>query len=118
MTEQDCIQLYEKAHLQGALAASEKVCRPMTVIDPASGQRWHVPDGVCGFAWIVVKPGNSAFARWLKKRKLADTHYYGGVSIWVTDYSQSMQLKETYAAAFAAVIQQAGITCYSESRMD
>lgn len=118
MTTQDCQHLYDKAHTAGILAANETVCRPMTVVNPATGQRWHVPDGVCGFAWIVVKPGNGAFAKWLKTNKLAEKHYEGGVSIWVSDYSQSMQLKEAYARAFAAVIKEAGLNCYSDSRMD
>ena len=28
---------------------------------------YYVADGVCGFAWVNVRPGNSAFAKWLVK---------------------------------------------------
>lgn len=79
----------------------------------------YVADGVCGFAWVNVKPGNSAFANWLKKSgKGRSDSYYGGVTIWVSDFNQSMQKKEVYANAFAEVLKNAGIKAYAASRMD
>jgi len=79
---------------------------------------YYVSDGVCGFAWVLVRPGNSSFARWLAKTDKGSAAYGGGVSIWVSGYGQSMQRKEAYAGAFAKVLQDAGITAYSQSRMD
>jgi len=82
-------------------------------------QQWTVSEGVCGFAWIVIKPGTSSFARWLVKRELAKAHYYGGVSIWVSLFNQSMERKERYAEAFAHVLRDLyQVTAYAGSRMD
>lgn len=78
-----------------------------------------IADGPCGFAWVNVKPGNSAFAKWLKEKNYARTDsYYGGVTIWVSEYNQSMQKKEVYAHAFADVLRSYNIKAYAMSRMD
>jgi hypothetical protein len=79
-----------------------------------------VMDGVCGFAWITIKPANSAFANFLKKREDVQSHkgYYGGLEVWVRGYGQSMARKEAYARAFAAVLRENGINARAESRMD
>jgi hypothetical protein len=107
------------------------------------GRQWFVGDGACGFAWIKVitrraRPTdkdynatlNTQFANWLKAQAktqgrrndeimLPDkTAYNGGVDIWVSGFDQSVQKKETYAAAFAGVLQKAGIRAYSHSRLD
>lgn len=118
--------LYNQAHLAGQLAAQACVPRPMVVQQHANpgddGSRvvkeWDVPDGVCGFAWVVVNPGNSSFALWLKKHKGAHRHYYGGVAVSVRDYGQSLERKSAYADAFATVLQGAGIKARADSRMD
>lgn len=75
--------------------------------------------GACGFAWVNVKPGTSRFARWLKANKLArpDSHY-GGVTIWISDYNQSIYCKELHAVAMARVLQEAGINAWAMSRDD
>ena len=119
--------LYNTANEAGKQAAEKCVPVPMIVgspstpfgndIDPKQ-QSWFVPDGVCGFAWVKVSPGNCPFANWLKKQKLAKPAYGGGVQIWVSAYDQSMQKKEAYASAFAEVVSAAGIKAYSDSRMD
>lgn len=81
-------------------------------------KEWFVEDGVCGFAWIVVRPGTSSFARWLKENGHAEKHYYGGMSIWVTVGNQSMQKKETWGRAFAEVLRKYEINAHMMSRMD
>lgn len=123
-------ELYEKADKEGRQAVEELVrsnqIRPMVVqqhanpLDDNSAviQQWVVPDGPCGFSNIIVKPGTSSFAKWLKKEGLADKSYYGGVSIWVGEYNQSYQKKDCYARAFAKVLNEAGITAYVNSRLD
>jgi predicted nucleic acid-binding Zn finger protein len=109
--------LYLKARQAGLDAGSAEKTSTMVVV--GHGQRYVVPEGPCGFAWVVVKPGTSAFARWLVKKGYASKHYYGGVSIWVSDFNQSMERKYAYAAAFAEVLRQGGIeNCYADSRMD
>lgn len=82
-------------------------------------QQWFIEDGVCGFAWVNIKPANSKFANWMKKMGYGRTDsYYGGLSYWIGDYGQSMQKKEAYANAFAGVLQEYGIKAYASSRMD
>lgn len=80
--------------------------------------RWEVPDGPCGFAWIVIKDGRSSFGRWLVKQNLARKHYPKGLCIWVHHYNQSMQRKEAHAQAYAAVLRKHGIEAHAASRMD
>lgn len=121
--------LWAKADAAGLAAGSGTVPTPMVV---TSGDilfngrpvlppdyREVIPDGPCGFAWIVVKPGNSAFARLSKKLKGARAEYGGGTCVkWVGEFNQSMAKKEAYAYAFAKVLTAAGINAYARSRMD
>ena len=82
---------------------------------------YYEPEGVCGFAWVNVKKGNAPFANWLKKNGYArPDSYYGGVTIWVSDYNQSMQRKEAHARALAEAINDAevGVSAYMSSRLD
>jgi hypothetical protein len=121
-------EIYLKARNAGMEAAQNCMPTPMVVGTPTTPlgndidtnkQMYFVSEGVCGFAWIQVKPGTSAFAKWLKKNNLArPDSYYGGVSIWVGEFNQSMQRKEAYANAFANVLNECGIRAYSMSRMD
>ena len=110
-------EIFEAAHAAGMKAAAACVPNAMVVIG-AGGERYAIADGACGFAWIVIKPANSAFANWMKKNGKASKHYAGGVSWWVGEFNQSMEKKEAYAYAAAAVLREAGIKAYSESRMD
>lgn len=82
-------------------------------------KQWYVPDGVCGFAWVNVKPGNSPFANFIKAKGIgrADS-YEGGVRISISDYNQSLQKKEAHAIAFAEVLQAHGIKASGMSRID
>jgi len=124
----DFASLYAQADAAGRSAVEKTKVVPMIVGQETSlfsgkidytKETYYVADGVCGFAWVNVKPGNSKFANWLKKNKLARTDsYYGGVSMSVRDYNQSLQKKEAYAHAFAAVLRDAGISAYTTSRMD
>lgn len=82
-------------------------------------QQWVEPEGVCGFAWVNVTPGNSSFAKWLVKNKVARKAYYGGVDIWVSAFGQSMERKEACASAMAKVlVEELGVKAYANSRMD
>jgi Fe-S oxidoreductase len=109
--------LIDSAMKEGREAALAVVPIPMGIIDGA--QTWIVEDGVCGFAWINVKPAYSAVAKALVAAGLARKDgYEGGVTVWVSDYNQSITRKEAYARAFAKVLQDAGIRAYASSRMD
>lgn len=98
--------IYNNAVTAGREAATKMVPTPMTVV--GGGQRFYVPDGACGFAWVIVKPGTSKFARWLKANKHArPDSYYGGVSIWISEHSQSVDRKTAHANAMADVLSTA-----------
>ena len=117
--------LYVKANIEGAaavkVAEKAKMIEPMTVVWGAGEhkQRETYSDGACGFAWIIIKPGNCKFANWLKKAGLARPDcYYGGVNIWIGDYNQSHQKKSIHAEAMAQVFVDAGYNASSGNRMD
>ena len=119
--------LCEEADKAGKKAADEKQVVPMVVnqhenmLDDSSPVKksWLVDQGVCGFAWINVRDGRKPFSRFLKKFGYGRTDsYYGGITIWVGDYGQSLQLKEAYAYAFNSVLHEANIDSYASSRMD
>jgi hypothetical protein len=119
-------QLFNLAHAAGMAAAERFDPTPMIVQQHAIPlndrspvvQQWVVNDGVCGFAWVVVKPGTCSFARWLAKEKGCKKAYHGGMSIWVHQFNQSMERKEQYAHAFAKVLRDHGVNAHPESRMD
>jgi hypothetical protein len=118
--------VWESALKHGREAGAACVRHPMIVAQHANVmddnspvvEQWHVPSGVCGFAWVVVRPGTSAFARWLVKHDLAGKHYYGGVSIWVGDYGQSYEKKHAHAVAMAEYLNKVGIDAFPGSRLD
>lgn len=123
-------EIVKKAHQAGCSAAQAAQPVPMVVhqhenvLDDYSPiqQSWNVSEGVCGFAWINVSPGNTSFSHYLKKNHGAQKSYYGGLEIWVSEYGQSMTRKEAYASAFANVLHEnkefTKTKAYSNSRMD
>ena len=120
-------ELYEKAHAAGLAAGNAAVPVPM-VVGQATGlfsneidrskPMYHVPDGVCGFAWVSIHPNRGEFVRYLKANRIGRPGYPKGYSVSVHLYGQSMQRKEAYAGAFARVLSAAGIDAYAESRID
>lgn len=125
MTKTEIAKLWKEAHAAGHAAATGATVTPMVVSQHADvfndaspvKKQWVVESGVCGFAGIAVK-GNSAFGRWAKAQGKARSHYPSGLYISVSDYGQSLTRKEAYAHAFAGVLNGAGVSAYSESRMD
>ena len=110
--------LFNRANRKG-YAEAEAITPPaMQVYDPSRGLAWHVSEGPCGFAWVTVKPANSAFGRWLLKNGHARKGYYGGAEIWISAHGQSMARKEAHARAMAEVFEAAGFKAYAGSRMD
>jgi hypothetical protein len=119
---------FAKASAAGKSAGEAKTPRPMIVQEragPFGGpvvQEWHEPEGLCGFAWINVSPGNSSFAKWLVKNKLARKAYGGGVDIWISDFNQSVERKEACANEMAKVLKEelgdGKLSIYASSRLD
>lgn len=121
---------YAKAAEAGRAAGEAKVPQPMLVVQPSNPLNdnsvpkamWHAPEGMCGFAWVNVSPGNSSFAKWLVKNKLARKAYGGGVDIWISAFNQSVERKEACAQAMASVLKaelgESKLSIYASSRLD
>jgi len=79
----------------------------------------YVSDGPCGFAWVNIKPARGKFVKFLKDNNIGRKDcYYGGYTVWVSEFGQSMSRKENYARAFTSVLRENGLTAYNMSRMD
>jgi hypothetical protein len=96
---------------------------------------YYVSEGACGFAWVNVK-GDRKFLNWLKgsvtskypataalgdaAREPRSDSYYGGVSLWVGGYGQSVARKEAFANAFAEALRSSlpEVKAYGMSRLD
>jgi hypothetical protein len=89
-------------------------------------QEWVVNDGVCGFAWLVARPGNASFSHWAKKNLGARSAYGGGLHITlpVGRTSQSLTRKEAAARAMQDSLREAlleldpKVSVYAHSRID
>ena len=90
----------------------------------------HLPDvGACGFAWVTVD-GNEPIARWCRKQPkgsawgtgrgfYGDKGYPKGWQWWSPGYGgQSIDAKETAAAAFRNALGKYGIRATLGSRLD
>lgn len=127
-------EIAKQAHIAGMNAVNNLKVVPMLVgqakslfsdeIDMTKPTE-YVADGVCGFAWIDIYPthkGNTKDGK--AERKLYESigftkdDYKKCYSLWVREFNQSMQKKETYATAYAAILQIHNIRAYSGSRMD
>ena len=107
--------IFTEAHDAGMKAAEAHMPTPMQVVQRADPLNDNSPivkryapviGGVCGFGWINIYPGNCRAANAAKKLAKASKAYHGGVQIWVGQFNQSYELKTTYAAAYAAVLQE------------
>ena len=121
-------EIYAEAHSAGMAAGHGCTPNPMIVGTPTtplgddidySKKTYYVADGLCGFAWINIKPARGKFVTWLKKADIGrKDNYYGGYTIWVSEFGQSVTRKENYARAFTKVLGDNGITAYNMSRLD
>jgi hypothetical protein len=120
-------RLFESAHEAGLKAGREVGVTPMVVGSPTElfgneidwdKSTYHVSDGVCGFAGVIIKPARGKFVSLLKKMGRGWKHYYGGFYMTCREFGQSLARKESYCEAFASVLGEAGIRCYVDSRMD
>jgi len=117
-TKQDFRLIYEEADRAGVAAVAAMTPTPMIVVD-SKGKEYFVGDGVCGFAWVNIKPARGGFVAYLKSQGIGrHDSYEGGWTMWVHEYGQSMERKQAYAAAFAQVLRGHGINAYAQARMD
>ena len=120
--------IYSEAHTKGMAAGNACTPTPMVVGEPTtplgndidySKDTYYVADGMCGFAWINIKPARGKFVKYLKDNNIGrKDSYYGGYTIWVSGFGQSMTRKENYARAFVKVLNDNGLKAYAMSRMD
>jgi hypothetical protein len=98
----------------------------MVVVDSATGQRWDVSGGACGFAWVNV-PLNTALGKAILRNYegarggifAAHKAYGGGVDLWVSGFGQSLSRKEAAAGAVARYLTSKGYKGVGfRSRMD
>jgi len=120
--EQDLIE----AIAQGCAAGLGDKPDPMVVVDSATGQRWDVSGGACGFAWVNV-PLNTALGKAILRNYegarggifAAHKAYGGGVDLWVSGFGQSLSRKEAAAGAVARYLTSKGYKGVGfRSRMD
>lgn len=121
------LKIYQEACAAGIAAGNACKPIPMAVGTPTTflGSQLDlskpveiVEGGVCGFAWITIKPARGKFVSWCKENKLGSTSSMGGFTIWVSEFGQSMARKEEYARAFAKVLNNYGVNAYADSRID
>ena len=120
--------IYTEAHALGIAAGNECSPTPMIVGTPTtplgndidySKDTHYVSDGVCGFAWVNIKPARGKFVKYLKDNDIGrKDSYYGGYTVWVREFGQSLERKSAYARAFAKVLYDNGLKAYPMSRMD
>jgi hypothetical protein len=111
-------EIAEMAHRAGLKAGNEVIPNAVNIV--SNGLVIDtMQDGVCGFAWINIRPARGAFVNYLKARQWGDVNTYsGGYDIWVSQFNQSMTRKHAYAIAFAEVLNQYGIKASASCRMD
>jgi hypothetical protein len=118
---------YDEAWEAGMQAGRDATPTPMVVrqhanqFDDGSAvvQSWHVPDGVCGFAWVVIRPARGPFITWCRANGVGRLDSYaGGWSIWIDEHGQSMTRKIAHAQTMAEKLRGFGVAAYSQSRMD
>ena len=119
----DYDMLWSAADAAGRKAAAACTPTPMVVgqYDQATGTARIidvVEGGVCGFAYIKIRPARGPFVSWLKARGIGHKAYNGGWEISIHDYGQSMTYKAAHARAAAEVLCRNGIGATSYSRMD
>lgn len=84
---------------------------------------YYVADGVCGFAWVRIRPARGKFVAWCKANGIGHKGYYGGWEVASWEFgagrsSQSYQRAYAAAAAAARVLASYGITAYEDGRLD
>jgi hypothetical protein len=80
----------------------------------------HGEPGYCGFAWVKVsEKASTKLGRALKTVGFRKS-YSGGLDLWNPggSFTQSMDIKEAGAEAYAEVLRKFGIKAYACSRAD
>lgn len=121
-----CEALHRRAHAAGMDAGRAAKPTPIHVTErvnpwdddsPVKFDYGVYAEGVCGFAWIWM-PATNSFARWALKAGVFKRRAEGGCALWVRGFNQSYERKSAYAAAYAAVLVEAGFQATADGRLD
>ena len=92
---------------------------PVPMMVYGKDQAFLVEGGVCGFAWIEIRPARGPLVTYLKKSKQGYYSAYERAYIFnIHDFGQSMTRKEAMAEAMAAHLRKCGYNVYAGSRID
>ena len=112
-------ELWKRAYTAGIESGHAYNPRAMIVRESGeNGRQWLCPEGLCGFAWITIRPANCSFARYLKANNIGRKAYNGGWQIWISEFNQSMERKSVCASTIAQILNNAGINAYPGFRAD
>lgn len=108
---------FENALAEGIQAGKEVIPIPMQVI--GSDQSFVVEGGVCGFAWIEIRPARGPLVTYLKKSGQGYYSEYNRCYIYnIFHFGQSMTRKEAMADRMAEYLRKCGYNVYAGSRLD
>jgi hypothetical protein len=114
--------MFQEAVEAAAKAFDEVTPRPMVV---SSGiQQYYISEGVCGFAYVKIRPATGAFVKYLKAQGLGHKAYGGGYEIcsWelggVGRGSQSYERAMAAARAAEKVLAGYGLNVFAYGRLD
>lgn len=121
-------EIYREAYSAGLKAGNEVKVTPMVVgtettpfsnVIDETKPTYFVEGGVCGFAWVKIRPARGKFVQFLKDKGLGyQNSYSGGYELSCREFGQSLTRKEAFVQAFAKVLREYGIDAYGESRID
>ena len=121
-------EIYREAYAAGLKAGHEVQVTPMVVgtettpfsnIIDNTKQTYFIEGGVCGFAWVKIRPARGKFVQFLKDKDLGyQNSYEGGYDLSCREFGQSLTRKEAFVNAFAEVLRNYGIDAYGQSRID
>jgi len=120
-----CEEVFAAASAAGMEAAEKTKVPEIGIVEtdvfgnPKPGGKSYTIPGLCGFAWVTIRPANIKFAKWLKANKGGFAAYGGGFQFPIHEFGQSVDLKAAYAGAFAGVLSDFGLSrVYADSRLD
>ena len=120
LDENDIPYIVTRAHMAGLEAGDKVVPKVFDIVDMEDRVIDTLEDGLCGFAWVTIKPNRGPLVAYLKKNQLGQAAYQngGGFIVWIDRYNQSVTRKYAYAVAFARVLQSHGVNAVAGSRLD
>lgn len=111
-------EILQEAHLAGLYAGNTANPTPYQIVNGDNQVIDSLDDGLCGFAWITIRPARGKLVAYLKKRQWGSNGWNGGWEIWVSHFNQSYERKYAYAKAFAETLRTHGINAQAGGRLD